>query len=280
VAAGAAIAGAGVYGQYKSGKAQAAAAGSAAEAQQAEAQATRAAAVKFALPSMAEIKANERAVALGEANIARTQRVLDSVDPALIEAGQQALKLMQGQDAQTLDPIRKERDRQKQELTSRLATQLGSGFAGSTAGIKAMNEFDNQTGQILAGAQDQALGRLLGTTIQTRSLNSPNQLVTEQQTIAGMAAAPSYRGLTALAYSPTAPYAGAPFVGAAQRAGYMNQAFGGITQIGTSIIGAAGGGKFGASMLGNSQQQQRQFGQLGQTDLGNPYGLNPYEVIT
>lgn len=144
------------------GKEANAAQGRIAEAQLEEQRRTRAAAVAAANPSPQEIQQLNQAISLNQQDITRKQRLIDSSDPALIEAGTQALKLLQGQDAKTLDPIRKQREKERLQLTNKLRSQIGSGFENSTAGIQALSAFDEATANALGNAQQNSLSQLLG----------------------------------------------------------------------------------------------------------------------
>lgn len=98
----------------------------------------------------------------------KEQVLLDSVDPALREAGEQAYKLMKGEEAAVLGPIRKQRDRQRIVVENELASRLGSGFRTSSAGIEAMRRFDDETDTLMASAQFTTLNNLLGVSAQVR----------------------------------------------------------------------------------------------------------------
>ena len=102
----------------------------------------------------------DNSIAAQEKNIARQEKLLSSIDPTIMEASQQALKLLRGEDASTLAPLKKQRDLQRQRLLNQLREQLGPGAETSTAGIQALTRFDSETDSLFAGAQQQALGNL------------------------------------------------------------------------------------------------------------------------
>ena len=257
--------GAGLVATGVGGAVAANAQGKAANAQLDEARRQREAVMAASAPSPAEIAAMDRAVALGEAAVARQERVLDAVDPTLIEAGQQALELLRGKDAEILAPLRKQRADQREALRQRLADQLGGGFETSSAGIKALNEFDNQTAGFLGQAQLNAVSGLLGTTLGARQQVNPLASVNTFASLADMLGGPNRRAVAGLTGTPITPYAGAPFVGAA--AG--GQA---LTGFGTGLVG------LGGMMAGYGSKQQQPtptpFGTLGESDLSGPsYGM-------
>jgi len=92
----------------------------------------------------------------------RQSKLFDSIDPAVLEASQQALQLLRGEEAKSLGPLKQQQDTQRKALVDRLREQLGPGAETSTAGMQALNQFDQQASQQLAGAQEQSLGNLFG----------------------------------------------------------------------------------------------------------------------
>lgn len=134
---------------------------------------------KAALPSTEELAAakrlsdrNESALTAQLSKIAEAQKVLDAVDPSVKEAGKQTLELLQGKTSAMLDPVIKGRDRQRLELENKLAARLGPGFRTSSAGIAALNSFDNDTTGIIANVQSQALNQVAGITSSLGALSS------------------------------------------------------------------------------------------------------------
>jgi hypothetical protein len=205
VVAGVVAAGAAAYGAYEQGEA--------AEDIKNTAERQRAEALKYAAPDPNELKAIYKSVDSTNALIARNNRILDSVDPALIEAGQQALNLMQGSDAKILTPIRRERDRQRQMLRARLSEQMGGGFEQSSAGQRALQEFDNQTSLMLEDAQMNALSTMLGTSQNARQMANPAIGAQASQNNANLFGNIATRKTNAAIGTGTAQYAGAEHVG-------------------------------------------------------------------
>lgn len=95
-----------------------------------------------------------------ERNLSRQEQMISNLDPAIIEAAQQALKLMKGETSSTLAPLQRQRQMQRQKLLSSLREQLGPGAETSTAGIQALNRFDAETDSLFASGQQQALSNL------------------------------------------------------------------------------------------------------------------------
>lgn len=102
----------------------------------------------------------DKDIARQEKNLSRQEQLIAQIDPTIIEASQQALKLLRGEQSSTLAPLQSQRAAQRQKLLNSLREQLGPGAETSTAGIAALSKFDTETSNIMAGAQQQALGQL------------------------------------------------------------------------------------------------------------------------
>jgi hypothetical protein len=109
-----------------------------------------------------DLNALTQAFATQERNLGKQEKLFASIDPAIMEASTQALQLLRGEDAKALGPIRQQRDQERQNLVNRLREQMGPGAETSTAGIQALNQFDQQTSQVLSGAQQQGLSQMFG----------------------------------------------------------------------------------------------------------------------
>src|SRR3990172_8481598 len=161
MAAAGAAAGVGMIGQ---GIMQSKTAGAAEEASLAQRQAAMAATA----PTTGELAAMQRQTEVTERAIMRQEALLNAVDPALMEAGKQALALLQGKEAAVLTPLRQAQARQTAQTQARLQEQLGGGFATSSAGIEAMTRLQESQLMQQAQAQQQTLGGLLGVSAQAR----------------------------------------------------------------------------------------------------------------
>lgn len=102
----------------------------------------------------------EKDIANQEKNLARQEQMISQIDPTIIEASQQVLRLMKGDNAGTLAPLQRQRDMQRQKLMNSLRAQLGPGAESTSAGLKALTAFDNESANLFAGAQQQAIGQL------------------------------------------------------------------------------------------------------------------------
>lgn len=156
-----------------------------ADAQLAQQMGDRQLALQYAEPSAQEMQQIEQAIAFSKQDLARREKLIASSDPALIEAGQQALQLLQGKEAKTLDPLRNQRTNQRKALEQTLAQRLGPDYAQSSAGLMALNQFDQQTSDLLANQQQQSLGQLLGVAQNTQQFGSLNTGIQTALGIAG-----------------------------------------------------------------------------------------------
>lgn len=245
------------------------AAGDAANAQMNEQKDVRGIARANAEPSPEELKQLNSAITANEQDIARKQKLLDSADPALIEAGSQALKLLRGQEASTLAPLKAQFDQQETALRAKLAAQLGPGYENSTAGIQALQAFNQQKNMAFANAQQSALGMLLGSVNNAESFGSTQNNISNSENLASLFGNIQNRKINAVLGTPID--ATAPFVGTAAGAAANQQFVNRGVQLGAALLtgGLAGGapgttpspggagdvltGGAGNSPLGNTQ---------------------------
>lgn len=119
-----------------------------------------------AAQSPQELAALRQALDTQTRAIGRQEQLFASIDPAIMEASQQALKLLRGEEAKSLSPLKQNRDLQRKKLVDRLREQLGPGAETSTAGIQALNQFDQETSTLLSGAQESSIANLFGMGLQ------------------------------------------------------------------------------------------------------------------
>lgn len=116
--------------------------------------------------SVQELNALSQGLDVQQRNIANQERLMASIDPTLMEASQQALRLLRGESASSLDPLNNQRQAQRTQLQNSLRSQgLGDG---SSAALNALNKFDMESAGLANQAQQQQLGTLLGTTLNSR----------------------------------------------------------------------------------------------------------------
>lgn len=129
--------------------------------------------------SVQQLNALDQSYSAATQNLSNQQKLMSSIDPTLMEASQQALKLLRGESASSLAPLQNQQAMQRQTLVNNLRAQGISET--SSAGINALNRFDSQAALNSNNAQQQQLGTLLGTTLGSRQ--DLNQSV---NTIAGI----------------------------------------------------------------------------------------------
>ncbi len=224
----------------------AAAQGRAANAQLAQQKEDRALATKAA-DSADEIRQLSEAVRTNNYDISRQQRILDSTDPAVIEAGKQALEMMKGVESKTLAPLRAQREKEKMKLVEKLQRQLGPGFENTTAGIQALTAFDEATATGLQTAQQNAIGQYLGVSQGFSAQGLTNQ-VAQQATLGGMYGNIAQRKIGAINGTPI--NAGLQYSGDIAKYQAQGQNFGQIMQLGGMAVGAMAGGPAGAAAGG------------------------------
>lgn len=227
----AAAMGAGAIGNVVGSLIQADAQQGIADAQLGAAQGKRDAAVGAAMPTTAELEQMSRTIQLTEQAIARQEKLLSTIDPAILEAGKQALKLMRGEEAQTLTPLRNQRAQQRQELLNQLREKLGTGAESSSTGIRALNDFDMQTASLISDAQDKAISKYLTVAAGARP-NPYDQATATGNTLAALDR-PRSRLVSAINGNNIAPYAGAPYAGQAAIGGVLRNLGDSASQLGT-----------------------------------------------
>lgn len=176
----------------------------------------------------------DQALKAQDKNISRQEQLVSQIDPTIIEASQQALRLLRGESSSTLAPLQQQRDVQRQKLLNSLREQLGPGAETSTAGIQALTRFDAESSNLFATAQQQALGNV--SNVFGQFSNSKPNLGNEISTFGQLA-----QGRAGLGY---------------QQAGILGGAYQGV-------INTAGANQTGALLQG--QQQQAMANQLLQT---------------
>lgn len=228
----------------RSGKKAATAQGNIAEAQLAQQREDRDLALKYAEPTPQELEQLNRSIALNEGDISRKEKLLASSDPAIIEAGEQALKLLRGEEAKTLGPLRNNIAKQEQLLRQKLQAQLGSGYENTTVGIQALQAFNEQSNNAISGAQESALGRLLGVAQDTSSRYGMQSNIANASGLANLFGNISNRRVAAITGAPITN-AGAQFVGDLQSARASQDVVGRAINIGSIVAGAYTGSSGG-----------------------------------
>lgn len=190
--------------------------GDAAMAQLDQQQADRAQALKIAQPTDLQMQELHQAINTNNTDITRKTALLNSADPAFIEAGKQALAIMKGGDSATtaaaLQPIQQQRDNQRAQLMQRLQAQLGPGWESSTTGQQALASFDAQTASTLNNARLGTLAQLMGYAGSSEQFGNLQPNISQSQNIINTQGNMQARQIGAIEGTPIT-MAGAPFVG-------------------------------------------------------------------
>lgn len=163
----------GVHQQWTGVADQSRAAGGAARAAEAEARMQReqligegrrieGAAMDFAKATPQELKAYEASLAGAMKQNEQDMRLMDSIDPALMEASKQVLGLLRGDQTSMGGSYEKGRLSQRQQLVNSLRAQYGPGAESSSIGQRALQQFDMQSSEGAFGMQQQSLSSMMG----------------------------------------------------------------------------------------------------------------------
>jgi len=180
-----------------------------------------------------ELRAYEQSLAAQEKNVAAEARLLASIDPQLIEASNQALKLLRGEEAGVTTAAKNQRDRQRKQLLDSLREQLGPGAETSSIGRQALRQFDLESQDLVAGQQQSAL-----------------QTLFSGQTGLGQVVGQT-RGLAAQRLGA----AGQNFGNVSQRqSNALVNTLGAVTGAGTQVAQASGASAIGSTLQGQTLQ--------------------------
>lgn len=197
----------------------------------------------------------DRALAAQEKNLARQEQLLSQIDPTVMEASQQALRLLRGESSSSLAPLQKQRDTQRQKLLNTLRAQLGPGAETSTAGIQALTRFDAETDSLFSGAQQQALQNV-GNIFSQFNAGRPD-LLREATGFGNLATGKAglrfqQAGLMSGANQAVLGSAGAQYTGDLMRAQNQQAVIGQLGGLAGSALGGVVGGGLGAAMGGKA----------------------------
>ena len=109
-----------------------------------------------------ELAALSRSFSSAEQALGREERLLSAIDPALMEASQQALKLLRGEQADVNKPLNQMRQTQRQTLLNSLRAQYGPGAESTAIGQRALQQFDMESNSMFAQNQQNSLGQVFG----------------------------------------------------------------------------------------------------------------------
>lgn len=152
---------------------QAEAAGGAARAAEAEARRQReellaegrtqqSAAMSLAQASPSELRAYQGSLETAFRQNEQDLKLMDSIDPALMEASSQVLSLLRGDQTSMGKSYETSRASARAKLVDSLRAQYGPGAEASSIGQRALQDFDAKSAEGAFGMQQQSLGSLMG----------------------------------------------------------------------------------------------------------------------
>lgn len=151
-----------VYNELSGANRQARAAEGAARAQMAASREQQDLAVRLSEASPQELRAYETTLTSAEKRLANAERMFSAIDPAILEASNQILRILQGEQTSAGGVFEGERSKQRQALLDQLRAQYGPGAEFTSLGKRALQEFDSQTAVGGVGVQQNALSTLGG----------------------------------------------------------------------------------------------------------------------
>lgn len=117
---------------------------------------------KLAEATPQELAALDRSMTSSLGQLDREERLLAAIDPAIMEASQQALKILRGETAGVTSALNNQRGAQRQKLVNQLREQYGPGAELSSLGQKALQQFDMESNSLFQQSQSNALGQVFG----------------------------------------------------------------------------------------------------------------------
>lgn len=198
-----------------------------------------------------QMAAYDQALKAQQQVVRQQQTLAQSINPNLVEVGKQLSGLLQGKSAPVLNNIQNQRNLQRQQLIDQINTQMGPGGQSSSAGTQALNQFDQQTANMMSQAQNQYVGEFLQTSLSAPSvMNALGGSNTELAQIMNM--------------SPDA-----------QKARLMAAFAGANGQAQAAQMQAAGGQAASGMIMGNMVQGLGQAGLAGAAALAGKNQVNP-----
>lgn len=162
-------AGTAAAGSIAGGAIQAGAQGKMAKAQADMAARMRAEALAFAAPTSQELENLTKQVNLYErmygqqtAQIDQLQKQITEVyGPAIMEQGKIFYDQLKGESSGVVKSFDNQRNRQRKQLEAQIIERMGPGALTSSAGVNALNDFDQKTSDMRAGIEEQSLNNAL-----------------------------------------------------------------------------------------------------------------------
>jgi hypothetical protein len=269
-----------------------------AKAQQAAAGRMREEALKFAAPTSQELENLTKMVTMYDKMYAQqsatieqlTDQITKIYGPAIMEQGKQYYNQLRGEASGVVKSFDSQRNRQREQLRQQLIERMGPDALTSSAGVNALNDFDQKTSDARAQIEEQSLN------------SSLNRLSTLQQTqgAAGSTIYNAYSGMSSLLSSIQTGYgniqtrltnaanlSAAPVIGSAgsENVGkaYLGQGISGVSsQLGNiamfSSFGQGQAAPEASAAGGQPQPMAGGFRPTAGTSMGPSSYLNPWEA--
>lgn len=222
-------------------------------AQQAEARKQRDQAMDLAQATPQELQAFNRQLTAAEKNLERQERMIAAIDPAIMEASEQVLALLRGEESGMTKAANEQRARQRQELVNSLRARYGPGAEESSLGRRILDQFDSETNMITQQQQQGALAQVFGIAGQGMGLADSSGALGALQTAGQNFSNLQGRQLNAHLgmAAPQIQAAGAQYVGDAVRAQSQMQLFNAAANAGFQFLGGKLAGMGGAGSTFN-----------------------------
>ena len=188
----------------------------------------------------------EQSYAQTEKQLAREERFLAAIDPSLMEASQQTLKLLRGEEADVNKPMNALRNKQRNQLVASLRSQYGPGAELSSVGRQSLQDFDMQTSGMAAQNQQTSLAQMFGIATQD-VMGGMRQTGGQLASVAG-SLAQGRMGQKSRALEARLGVGNTRLNAMSNLTGQQIQMEAGI---GNSLAGVAGAGQVGNAMTGN-----------------------------
>lgn len=183
----------------------------------------------FAQASPQELNLLGRSYAAADQSLNQQQRLMESIDPSLMEASKQALQILRGGTAAAAQPIMNLRNSQRSELVNSLRAQHGPGAEFTSVGQRALSNFDMQTNVL----QQQTLGNLMGIAMNPNPSQNMGRAVSSLNEVG--------QGYAAIQTRQTNAELGAG-----------STALGALQGSNRDLLGTAGAGQVGAALQGQA----------------------------
>lgn len=109
-----------------------------------------------------ELAALDRSYQAADQALGREEKLVAAIDPALMEASSQVLKLLRGESADINKPMTDMRQMKRQNLVNSLRAKYGPGAEESSIGRKTLSDFDMETDSLFSANQRNALNDAFG----------------------------------------------------------------------------------------------------------------------